>query len=842
MCSTSSPSQHLSLPVKGLQDEDGAKLVMQLFGSSVHSYYTCRMNNCCTLSRVDIERFKGKSDRFRHEWMFSKDVSFEDKVGMWWLIYEEAVGMYCLLCRKHKEHNQQNKSEKFVADPSVRLKRSAVTDHAQTSVHKRSIEAELQQQRGSCLHKELEKKQSAHFSSVLKAFQSAYFLAREHIANRKLVPLLNFIEHLGMEEIAYFEHRSQGSTRDVFLTIGEIIQDTITGKIRRSGSFGVLIDDVTDAAAMEQMITFAQFLDVDTGKVDVAFLGVRNVLEHHESANAEALYRVFLQLLDDCQLKPSDVKGLCSDGASVMLGKRNGFAAKLQMTPGCRDVVVVHCVCHRLALACCDTSAELSNIKAVEDTLMQLWKWMSYSPKRTAVFLKCQLGIKGIAEPSTANGAKKVCKKLKKACHTRWLSFDAAVKAVYEDFWAVLQTLSAFEKCAVATGLLKKMKTVHFLGIILILKNVLPHLAGLSKVFQSDTVNFSRIQPEIQHVKDKLQQIADEGKPVSQLKADLDPEEGRLKHTGLKISDSEVDRKQRLCSQYVLALCKNIDERFQDSLPVLGAFSLFDPEAVPAPDTPQFKLYGDENVKILADHYFQESENSPVQSERLLSEWSKFKYDLYFNFRQQLPDLEGKQTPTQWCLERLIGMTSAFGYVYPLLVDIAKAALVLPVSNAWPERGASRTKLVKTRLRTRLTGQMLNSLLTISINGPDVTSPECDKMLTQAVEAWLHKKKRHTSKKLQHKQKQQQQQKLRRLQAAYQSEPLTEIADDTEAELSEENEVQLSHLLEMENAEIAAAASAANVSDDGCNSESDSEFSDSSESDDEFNMMSRCWY
>ena len=50
---------------------------------------------------------------------------------------------------------------------------------------------------------------------------------------------------------------------------------------------------------------------------------------------------------------------------------------------------------------------------------------------------------------------------------------------------------------------------------------------------------------------------------------------------------------------------------------------------------------------------------------------------------------------------------------------IAEIALKLPVSNAWPERDASGLKLVKSRLRSRLKNDMLQSLLHVKINGPD---------------------------------------------------------------------------------------------------------------------------
>ena len=64
-------------------------------------------------------------------------------------------------------------------------------------------------------------------------------------------------------------------------------------------------------------------------------------------------------------------------------------------------------------------------------------------------------------------------KKPKKACKTKWLSFNNSVASLYEDPLAVMVTLSSLpESDAMAYGLLKNIKsgTVH---------SVLPHLAYL---------------------------------------------------------------------------------------------------------------------------------------------------------------------------------------------------------------------------------------------------------------------------------------------------------------------------------------------------------------------------
>ena len=68
--------------------------------------------------------------------------------------------------------------------------------------------------------------------------------------------------------------------------------------------------------------------------------------------------------------------------------------------------------------------------------------------------------------------------------------------------------------------------------------------------------------------------------------------------------------------------------------------------------------------------------------------------------------------------------------------------LSTPVSNAWPERGASCVKRVKTRFRTTLKIDMLQSVLQVSINGP-VTGTDNSKGLTKrSVKAWTTAKKR----------------------------------------------------------------------------------------------------
>ena len=105
--------------------------------------------------------------------------------------------------------------------------------------------------------------------------------------------------------------------------------------------------------------------------------------------------------------------------------------------------------------------------------------------------------------------------------------------------------------------------------------------------------------------------------------------------------------------------------------------------------------------------------------------------------------LDGKKgTPTEWSLKRVMAMKSTFGQVFPRSAQVAEAALAIPVSNAWPERGASQLKLIKNRIRSQIKNDLLASLLHITINGPVPHTEACDALVSKAVNMWKAAKKR----------------------------------------------------------------------------------------------------
>ena len=696
----------------------------------IHHYILCKKRDCLGVSQEERARIKTtkKKQMFNHSLIFNKDLAYSPKVQMWWLVYIEGEGQYCLICKKFDSKNPQNKKEFFSAEPSTRLKKDCLEEHIATKRHKDAITAILMN-RLSVFQKELDHNAEVQVDVYERVFYCLYWLAKEDIANVKVKSLLKLVAKLGCD-MSGFNHTSVGSFRNMLLLLGEMIQNEVISAV--TGPFGVMVDDMTDIANLEQMIGFIQYYNRGSEKVEVKFLCLENVFASSDAADSLTITSILLKLIEKHSLNFDWFKSFVSDGASVMVGERSGVATRLKADERIQSLISVHCVCHKLALACTDTLNDLATIKKMQNTLNTLWRLLDNSNKKTAIFLKVQLEVREITL-SNKNSQKKIAKKLKKACQTRWLSFNAAVQSAWESFSAIIQFLIKMkDEDATCQGLLVQMNNVRFLACLYVLKHVLPVLDNLSKSFQHSTVNFSHLKPEIVRAKAALDEVATKEVPIKQFCQDI--KEGKMVLLQFSPSEHQLASMRNLLLKYVSALKENIDLRFQNTLPLLGALSIFDPTLIPASSS-ELPSYGVDSIQVLAKHYF------PDQQDRLLAEWNILKYHMK---EMAIPaDVkEGKTTmPAEWCMSQLMKQRSSFLSLLPLLMHIVEIALTMPISNAWPERGASRVKLIKSRLRSRLTNEMLEALVNISMNGPEANSSECDTLVKKTTEKWLSGKR-----------------------------------------------------------------------------------------------------
>ena len=141
----------------------------------------------------------------------------------------------------------------------------------------------------SVFHKEVVKRKETAKDVLEKAFSVAYFLTKEHVAIKKFLNLIKFAEYSLGVYLKYFNRKSEGSIREIFLVLVETMKEEIVHSAQKVQSYGLMVDEVTDISVQSQMLTFIQFVSPVTSCIETAFLSVQNVLEEFASANADAL-------------------------------------------------------------------------------------------------------------------------------------------------------------------------------------------------------------------------------------------------------------------------------------------------------------------------------------------------------------------------------------------------------------------------------------------------------------------------------------------------------------------------------------------------------------------------
>jgi hypothetical protein len=95
------------------------------------------------------------------------------------------------------------------------------------------------------------------------------------------------------------------------------------------------------------------------------------------SCNAEGITKVLIDIFEKRKILPKLV-AFAFDGASVMLGKNEGVAAKLSRI--CTyPLIVNHCVAHRLALAYKDVKKELRFYGEIKSLVRKIYNYFKNS-------------------------------------------------------------------------------------------------------------------------------------------------------------------------------------------------------------------------------------------------------------------------------------------------------------------------------------------------------------------------------------------------------------------------------------------------------------------------------
>lgn len=464
----------------------------------------------------------------------------------------------------------------------------------------------------------------------------------------------------------------------------------------------------------------------------------------------------------ELKIEVDRVVGLGVDGASVMSGEINGMAAIIKIdSKGC---IHVHCIAHRFQLAVSQAAEGWEQLnEGIEDLLSRLHTYFGSNPVRNESLRAWQ---EKMQEPH---------RNVLRHVPTRWLSRRQVVNNLMSIITSVINCLAEQQKKKdkAARQLYEDLTIFSTLALLFHLNDILDELHTVAKFFQRSDISFSEIKPMVDGLISNLEtKYLDTAAPqeqkfgakyrefISKLGPHFKctPVGGKFDFAGQRCTKDDTETMlATILSDYVSKLVENLKARFPaeyltfwDNASIIDPVTLFvDEEEPPAG-------HGDNRFYHLVRHFKHNLERSgiavPTSEAEIKRQWTSFVP--YFRRHYMEASKEWKEMKKK--LEAAASSSAAstapkyskmvltwrrvlssetLRSLFPLVLAVAVRVLVIPVSSVDCERGFSQQNLIRTKHRTRLLIQTLDSLMRVAMNGPTFKSLT-DKFSLKVFLAW----------------------------------------------------------------------------------------------------------
>ena len=493
---------------------------------------------------VAVGNSKHRQSGFNPKW--SQDFPF--------VVYTAEKGMLCSLCQKWKRQ-VRNRNGTWITVPCTSLRRDSILEHVRSNSHNDAVKAEsdaVQARLRGGIAQAFDSVHAVQRKALIGGLKCMYWLAKHEIAHTtNFESLLQLAVSLGSTYISELhqgenaKYTSQQSMFEFVTILSQCIERNIQTELDRSEYISLLCDETTDISITKQLIVYVRYaLD---GELRVRYFKISD-LKDGTAVTIEAEL-----------LSMSKIVGFGSDGASVMVGRRNGVATRLKSYNP--SLISVHCVAHRLALAAAQAADTIPYLKKFKKYVSQIFYYYHNSSVRSA-------SLKAIQEVLDDPVLK-----TKAAEDTRWLSHDQAISTIRRILPSIIAHTEkeAEEKGdALALGIVHVIRSYYFVASVYLLSDVLPHLSRLSRLFQERDIDFSKVGI---HVLETLK--IHDGPYMQKLDTALKEE-----LSACRIVTKETDPhcfQRNVKMSYIEAVVDNLKSRFPDVC-IISAFGIFNPE------------------------------------------------------------------------------------------------------------------------------------------------------------------------------------------------------------------------------------------------------------------------
>lgn len=287
--------------------------------------------------------------------------------------------------------------------------------------------------------------------------------------------------------------------------VGNCIRNDIIAEVKSAKYYSIIADEVTDVANEEELsLVFRYVYQGVVKEVFSDFIAVERI-------TGSVLGEAILSWLKAHDISLADMHGQCYDGASNMSGARSGVMAVVQQEAP--KALYYHCASHRLNLSVV-SACSIQAFKNVESYVGEIARFFKSSAKRQ------RLLDRSIEACDSSPNAKK----LKDACHTRWVERINSYVVFLELLPALHLCLEAIvhpethpelgtdwtwdgETVTKANGFLFQLQSSLFLVAFQILLQVFQILQGLTIKLQSRAVDVVSAYKLVSHVVSNLKAI-----------------------------------------------------------------------------------------------------------------------------------------------------------------------------------------------------------------------------------------------------------------------------------------------------------------------------------------------
>ncbi|EGV91805.1 zinc finger protein 862 isoform X2 [Cricetulus griseus] len=602
-----------------------------------------------------------------------------------WLVMDsKETKLFCSVCRERP--TLHDKSSRLVQGYTGPFKVETLKYHEVSKAHKLCVN--IVEIRDDSPQPTLTPEISSDLMANMEHFFSAaYFIAYHSRPLNDFEKVLQLLQNTGTTLLGKYRNRT--ACTQFIKYISETLKKEILRDIRNSPCASLLLDSCTDfsnQACVGIYMRYLKQMEVKESYVTLAPLS---------SETVDGYFETIIAALDELDIpfrKPGWVVGLGTDG-SAMLSRKGGLVEKFQEVMP--QLLPMHSVAHRLHVAVVDACGSIDLVRKCDRHIRTVFKFYQSSNKRLRE-------LQGVAAPL---GQEII--RLKDLNAVRWVASKRRTLDTLTVSWpALARHLQGVVEAGGQTGqrakgMLKLVKSFHLVKFCHFLLDFLSIFRPLSEVCQKELVPVTEVNSSLGHAYVALESLRQQAGPKEEeFNASL--QDGQLHGISLERVEMAEQWFQADRERTILTGAEYLQQRFDADRPAqLKNMEVLDTMAWPSGI--ELSCFGNNDILSLA-RYFELSLPVGYSEEMLLEEWLSLKAAT-----QNLP-FSGlcKNTLTQHCR-------------FPLLSKLMTVVVSVPISTSCCERGFKAMNRIRTGERTKLSNEVLNTLMMAAVNGVAVT-------------------------------------------------------------------------------------------------------------------------